>query len=148
MTDTLIQSGEEAKAEASQAKEDQLDEAANALKELVQEREQDGDLLLKKQAETFLCKEQELKQRETRKLIKDKTGVLWQIIPVPKTRGNAKALISVNTTPPKTPSDDRNTDDLEPGPDKGSRGTISVNGSQQGRPNYQPASPSDTRPRG
>jgi hypothetical protein len=55
-------------------------------------------------------------------------------------------LISVNTTPPKHPSDDRNTDGLEAAADKDSRGTISVTRSQQARPKYTPASPSDASP--
>jgi AAA domain len=153
VTEKLQQAGERAKAEAEQAQAQQCDDAAQALADLVAEREAEGNPLLKTDAETFLCKEQELKRADARQIIKGKTGVLWNIGPAPSGRGKGKSqtLLPANSPSSNTPgviplNDGKQNDLLGALSDKGSRGTLSAALDGSGRQTNQPYNPCDTSP--
>jgi len=106
VTEALVNAGEAAKTEAERAKEDRLYTAALALSDLVAEQAASGTPMLKTQAETWLCGEQDLRQREARELIKDHDGRLWTLEKVRQGEGKQSAWVVL----PK-----RSNNDNEPG---------------------------------
>src|SRR5262249_40527337 len=146
VTEKLQQAGEQAQAQAEAAKAQQRDEAAQALAELVAERAAEGNPVLKTEAETFLCKEQELKRHEARQIIKAKQDMLWRIVPSPSGRGkgNSQALLPAEQSPPKPLDDGKQSDVREASSDNSSRGTMSAALDGSERQTNPPAKPCDT----
>lgn len=93
VTEKLQQAGERAKVQAEEAHAQQLDEAAQALAELVKERAAVANAVLKTQAETFLRQERELTRKDARQLLMREKGLLWDIVPLAHARGNPEALL-------------------------------------------------------
>jgi hypothetical protein len=77
VTHELLESGEEAMERTRREKEEQMKNAADVLKAEIVKRKSQGTLLLKSEAEKLLQAEGRLKQAEARKLIEEKTGILW-----------------------------------------------------------------------
>jgi hypothetical protein len=91
VTEALVEAGEAAKTEAERAKQERLHAAAVALSDLVAERQAAGTPILKTQAETWVCDEQDLRQREARDVIKDYNGILWALEKVRQGEGKQSA---------------------------------------------------------
>src|SRR5262249_9211359 len=84
------------RADFAKANQDRLDAASQALIAEVTKRQNDGNPMLKSEAEDFL-KEQGLHQGESRSLIKDKSGILWTLknLPGRRGKGNPIALLPI-----------------------------------------------------
>jgi NADH:ubiquinone oxidoreductase subunit E len=69
VTKDLIEAGENTIKEAAAKKEERERAAVNALAEVVKERYQEGNPILKDQAVTYLNREMEIPQKRSRELI-------------------------------------------------------------------------------
>jgi AAA domain len=82
VTEQLFMAGEEVRREAEQAKQRQIEQAAQALASAVAERASTNHPILKTEAETFLRAE-DLTRREARQTIDDYDGRLWTVEKLP-----------------------------------------------------------------
>jgi bifunctional DNA primase/polymerase-like protein/AAA domain-containing protein len=91
VTNELVQSGDQAKEQAAKEKEARLENAAAILKQGIVNRQEQGKLLLKSEAEKLLL-QNGLSQPEARNLIKEKTGSLWSQERQPGGKGKGKPI--------------------------------------------------------
>jgi hypothetical protein len=144
VTHKLQQAGERAKAQAEQEQAQKCEEAAQALAELVRDRQKADKPLGKTEAESFLCEVYDLKRQEARDLITAQKNVLWTMIPLPHVRGKPVALFPINKSNPTVQDNDENARAREAASHNGFRSTLSANRPQQGRQKHQPANPCGT----
>src|SRR5262249_2292978 len=74
-------------------KTEKLDTAAAALAALVKDRAATEEPLLKEEATTFLCKEQNLTQKAARALLTERDGRTWRIQKLEKRKGHPHAVL-------------------------------------------------------
>ena len=125
VTKDLIEAGENAIKEATAKKEERERAAVNALAEVVKERHQEGNPILKDQAVTYLNKEMEIPQKRSRELIAAFNGKLWEVRPIGG-KGGGSGIFPLQQHTSTTKMDDT----ADPPPQRTCEGGISVGHAQ------------------
>jgi AAA domain len=128
VTKDLIEAGENTIKEAAAKKEEREKAAVNALAEVVKERHQEGNPILKDQAVTYLNKEMEIAQKRSRELIAAYKGELWEVRPIGG-KGGGSGLFPLQQDMSTTKMDDGE----DPPPERTCDGGISVGHAQSGQ---------------